>query len=149
MLEIEALDTHSTEIAAGMGVVWEALAATLVDELSRRPAHIVAVVTGVDRGFRGPSFPEEGARIPGFLVAVSIRGERLRLEGRHRFSEYALDFRLVPTVQGTRLSATTHAIFPGRSGALYRELLLRSRGHRFVVRRLLRLVRDRAAAVAP
>ena len=148
MLESEALDTHSTEIAASAGAVWEALAVVMLAELSRPPAQVVAVVTGVRHRFQGPPFPEVGARIPGFRVAISNREKRLRLEGRHRFSEYALDFRLVTTAEGTRLSATTHAIFPGRSGALYRWVLLRSGGHRFVVKRLLRLVRDRAEKVA-
>lgn len=145
MLQVPALDTHSTEIAAGVGTVWEALAATMLAQLSRPPARLVGALTGTrSRRFEGPRFPEMGAEIPGFRVVVSIPGKRLRLEGSHRFSHYALDFELAATAAGTRLAATTYASFPRRSGAIYKWLLLRTRGHVFVVERLLRMVRRHA-----
>ena len=146
MLQVQALDTHSIQIEAGAETVWEALAATLVAKLSRPSARLVGALTDVSQsgGFEGPPFPEMGAEVPGFRVVVSTHGKRLRLEGRHRFSRYALDFELVATGTGTELSATTYATFPGRSGAIYKSLLLWTRGHVFVVKSLLRAVRRHA-----
>ncbi len=97
-----------------------------------------------ERSFDDAAFPRAGAQVPGFLVATSVPGRRLRLEGRHRFSEYALDFKLAAKHGGTQLSATTHAAFPGTLGMLYRRLIIGTRGHMLVVRRLLQSVRRRA-----
>ena len=118
----------------------------MLAKLSRPAARVVGALTGASHsgGFEGPRFPEMGAAVRGFRVVVSTHGKRLRLEGRHRFSRYALDFELVETGAGTRLSATTYATFPGRSGAIYKSLLLRTRGHVFVVKGLLRAVRRHA-----
>ena len=77
-------------------------------------------------------------------MVESVPGSRLRLEGRHRFSRYALDFELIAVTRGTRLSATTLAAFPGVPGTLYRTLVIGTRGHVLVVRRLLHSVRRRA-----
>ena len=148
-MRLPPVDTHEIEIAAPPATVWDALAATMRRSLSRPPAHLVARLTGVhERGFDGPAFPQAGARVPGFRVTASIPGERLRLEGRHRFSRYALEFELRPLAGGTRLSAATHAAFPGLAGALYRTPVLGTRGHVLVVRRILRSVRRRAERAA-
>ncbi len=144
-LQLEKVDTHAIDIAAPPAGVWEALAEIILERLSRPPAKLVAGVTGVrERSFDDAAFPRAGAQVPGFLVATSVPGRRLRLEGRHRFSEYALDFELAATNGGTLLSATTHAAFPGPLGRLYRRLIIGTRAHMLVVRRLLRSVRRRA-----
>ena len=41
---------------------------------------------------------------------------------------------------GSRLRARSWAEFPGLGGAVYRTLVIRSGGHRLIVRRLLRQV---------
>lgn len=57
---------------------------------------------------------------------------------------YALVFRLDgPDETHTRLRAETRAEFPGIKGSLYRTLVIRSRGHVLVTRRLLNAVKQR------
>lgn len=146
MSDVSRLDRHS--IAAVGSMVWDALAATLDAEVSRPPARVVARLTGVDsKRLLDPPFPETGSEIPGFRVVLAVPGKRLRLEGEHRFSRHALDFLLVTNSGGTVLSATTFADFPGTAGLLYKRLLLRTRAHSFVVKRLLRAIRRRAERV--
>jgi hypothetical protein len=87
--------------------------------------------------------------VAGFAVEVALPGAELRLAGRHRFSVYALTFRLDDLGAGrTRLRAESRAAFPGPVGALYRAVVVRSGAHVVLTRRLLRAVRNRAAAAA-
>jgi hypothetical protein len=87
----------------------------------------------------------EGSTFPGFRVAAVVPGRELVLGGRHRFSSYALIFRLEPAGPGrSRLTAETRARFPGPAGGLYRLLVLGTGGHAVGVRRLLAAVRRRA-----
>ena len=72
----------------------------------------------------------------------------LALEGRHRYSRYALTFRIDPDGDGSRLSAETRAEFPGWAGRAYRAGVIGTRGHVVVVRRLLRSVKARAERAA-
>lgn len=147
-VELPRIDTHGIEIAAPPDVVWEALASTFERDLSGRAAGAVAWLTGVrDRPGDGPPFPQAGAAVTGFRVAESAPGRRLRLEGQHRFSRYALEFELRATGSGaTRLEATSHAAFPGPAGAVYRALVIGTRGHVLAVRRMLHAARVRAEA---
>jgi hypothetical protein len=65
--------------------------------------------------------------------------------GRHRFSRYALVFRITERQDAPALlSAETRAEFPGGRGRLYRLLVIGSRGHVLATRSLLRAVRRRA-----
>ena len=65
----------------------------------------------------------------------------LALAGRHRFSSYALIFRLDDLgTHGTRLRAETRAEFPGVKGRLYRTLVIGTRAHVIVTRALLAAV---------
>ena len=80
-----------------------------------------------------------GTRDPGgFHVAESVPGSLLALEGRHRFSRYRLAFHLEPDGDGTRVTARTHAAFPGPHGAVYRALVVGTRLHVVATRRILR-----------
>lgn len=88
--------------------------------------------------------------MPGFCVSRSGPNE-IALEGEHRFARYALVFRLDPLGggsssggSGTRLRAETRAAFPGLRGRAYRTLVIGTRGHVLVVRRLLEAVRRSA-----
>ena len=59
--------------------------------------------------------------------------------GEHRFSRYALIFRLTETAAGpVRLSAETRAEFPGVQGRVYRTLVIGSRGHVIATHSILR-----------
>jgi hypothetical protein len=86
-----------------------------------------------------------GSTLPGFVVARAIPPVTLALEGEHRFSRYALIFRIDRLANGgSRLRAETRAEFPGTRGRLYRALVIGTRGHVLAVRRILRAVRRRA-----
>ena len=53
-----------------------------------------------------------GSTLPGFTVVRAEPGKELALGGHHRFSSYALIFRLVAGERHTTLSAETRATFP-------------------------------------
>jgi hypothetical protein len=83
--------------------------------------------------------------MPGFRVVAMVPGSELVLRGRHRYSSYALLFRLEPFGSGgSRLRAESRAAFPGLTGGLYRLLIVRTGGHGVVVRRFLSTVRRRS-----
>ena len=80
--------------------------------------------------------------MPGFRVAAVLPGAELVLHGRHRFSSYALTFRLEPFGSGrSLLRAESRAAFPGLGGALYRLMVVRAGLHAIAVRRLLSAIR--------
>lgn len=69
----------------------------------------------------------------------------LELAGSHRFSRYALIFRLHELAPGqVQVRAETRAEFPGPPGAVYRALVIGTRGHVLAVRRLLAAIKRRA-----
>jgi hypothetical protein len=80
-----------------------------------------------------------------FRVAREESPSLLALEGGHRFARYALTFRIEPVArEASRVTAQTHADFPGTKGRIYRQLVIGSGGHAIVVRRMLRAVKERA-----
>jgi hypothetical protein len=89
-----------------------------------------------------------GSTIVGFRVVRAEKPRKLSLEGEHRFSRYALDFEIGPRGSGSVLSATTNAEFPGLHGRVYRTLVIGSRAHVLVTRRLLGQAKRRAEAAA-
>jgi hypothetical protein len=139
------VDEHGAEIAADPDQVWEALAATLPRILDTRRSSRFAKVLG-DAFTEARGEPTViGSTLPGFIVSRSIRPSVLALLGQHRFSRYALVFRIDQLGIGrSRLSAETRAEFPGVKGRAYRALVIGSRGHVLVVRRILSAVRRRA-----
>ena len=92
----------------------------------------------------GPRPLEVGSTFPGFHVAELIPERLLALRGSHHFSDYELVFRLEP-LGGvrTRLVAETRADFPGVKGRAYRALVIGTRMHVLVVRRVQRSVAHR------
>jgi hypothetical protein len=65
--------------------------------------------------------------------------------GQHRFSRYALVFRIAEKPSGlVLLSAQTRAEFPGAKGRTYRGLVIGTRGHVLATTSMLRSVRKRA-----
>ncbi len=86
-----------------------------------------------------------GSTLPGFHVDAADRSRELALGGSHRFSNYALIFRLEELDESsTRLRAETRATFPGLKGSVYRTLVITTRGHVLVTRRLLNATKRRA-----
>lgn len=140
MEHLPYIDTVRREIPAGQEVVWSALLRSVrVMAGSRLPAPLAAVLAPEQRSRAGHwrERPEEGDTLPGFRVAEVAAPERLVLTGRHRFSSYRLSLTLRATGTSTLVEASTHAVFPGVAGRLYRLLVIDSRMHVLVVRRLL------------
>jgi len=150
-LDIGALpriDEHALVVPATAVEVWDALAETLEQSFGRpRSARYARLVGVADRTASGPRPLAEGSALPGFRVADAVPGRELVLVGRHRFSTYALVFRLEAEGAGTRLRAETRARFPGPGGALYRLLVISSGAHALLTGRLLAAVRRRAEHV--
>lgn len=139
------LDEHVTVIAAPVDDVWRVLSETFERSFSRRGASGYARLVGAaDRTASGPRPLAVGSTLPGFRVVDAVVGRRLALQGRHRFSTYALTFRLEPEdLAQTRLRAESRAVFPGVTGGVYRALVVGTGGHVLGMRRLLSAVRDR------
>ncbi len=146
--ELPYIDQHSVQIGATPDRVWCALMSVLHTEVG---GIVTSTLTrglrlepAQSRGdWRGTLHP--GDSLPGFEIAETHPPKRLVLRGRHRFSRYALVFEL--DAAGTAccaLRAQSWAEFPGLSGRAYRALMIGTRGHHLVVRRLLRHVARRA-----
>ena len=139
------VDEHGVEIAAPPAVVWEALLRVADGSFSSTATARVARLLGCEStAASGPRPLAEGSAIPGFVVARAEPETELALVGRHRYSEYALVFRLDVGGEGTRLRAETRARFPGVSGRVYRTAVIGTRGHVLVTKRLLGAVKRRA-----
>jgi hypothetical protein len=82
--------------------------------------------------------------VAGFRVTEAAAPRSLVLEGSHRFSRYRLAFGVEETLGGSRVSATTQAEFPGLHGRAYRALVIGTRAHVLVTRRILRAIRSGA-----
>ncbi|MFF7279802.1 hypothetical protein [Streptomyces griseorubiginosus] len=143
------VDEHTEIVTAEAHTVWRGLGEVLDRSFSEgRFAGYASLVGCPDRAAAGPRPMAEGSAYPGFHVASADPDRELVLVGRHYFSTYALVFRLDQAGPGQiRLRAETRARFPGPIGALYRLLVIGTRGHAFSVRRLLATVRRQAEHV--
>jgi hypothetical protein len=143
--ELPPVDEHGLLVLAPPSTVWEALLATVQRAFTRRAAARFARAVGCAETEQVGDPDRIGSTLPGFVVARVIPPAVLALEGRHRFSRYALVFRLEPTKDDhTLLRAETRADFPGLAGRAYRGLVIGGRGHVVVVNSLLRATRRRA-----
>lgn len=144
------LDEHVTTVAAGADVAWRALVDTVDASFSRSGAGWYARLVGcADTAATGPRPLGEGSTVPGFRVVTAVPGRELVLRGRHRFSDYALVFRLeLDGPDRTLVHAESRAAFPGLTGAGYRALVFGTRAHVHGVRSLLAGVRRRAATAS-
>lgn len=117
MERLPYIDEHATEIDSDRAHTWDALLSVVCKD---------------------PAAPTPPA---GFRVDEADAPNRLVLRGRHPFSIYELAFTLDDTGPSrTRLTAYTHAAFPGLHGKIYRALVIGSGGHRIVVGRMLRKI---------
>lgn len=134
MRELPYIDEHTQQVDAAPEAVWAALVKFLRGMGGSSP---MARVLGCDPARGTAEFAGHvGDTVPGFRVVEAEPGRRLELRGHHRFSDYALTF----VLDGHRLSAQTHAAFPGLRGRLYRAAVIGSGGHRLVTRHMLRQV---------
>lgn len=139
------VDEHATEVDAPASVVWPALLRTVERMAAGGAAPRYARAVGCsDTESGGPRPLEVGSTVPGFHVAEMIPERLLILRGSHHFSDYALSFSLEPLGgRRTRLLAETRAEFPGFKGGVYRALVIGTRMHVLVTRRVLRAVARR------
>lgn len=139
------LDEHGVEVAAPPEVVWDSLCRVAEGSFSSALAARFSRWVGCEETTAsGPRPLAEGSTVPGFVVARAEPGSELALAGRHRYSEYALVFRLTRSGAETRLRAETRARFPGSAGRLYRAAVIDTRGHVLVTMRLLTAAKRRA-----
>lgn len=140
------VDEHSTAIDADPTVSWDALLRVAEASMSARGAPRLARLLGsADVEATGPRPLDVGSAFPGFHVDTAERPSELALLGAHRFSNYALIFRLDDIGGGrTRLRAETRAEFPGFKGRAYRAMVIGTRGHVLATRRILNAVKRRA-----
>jgi len=136
---------HAIDIDADVDDFWPILLETLDRSFSAPASARYARVVGcTDHTSSGPRPLTEGSTIPGFRVVVAVRGSELVVQGRHRFSSYALTLRLEQISAGrSRLRAESRAEFPGWAGQAYRLLVIRTGAHVVSVRRMLSAVKRR------
>jgi hypothetical protein len=139
------VDEHFIEIAASPELVWEALITTMTGISEGRTGAPISRALGCAQTETEGQVGEIGSTIPGFVVTRSVRPAVLALMGQHRFSRYALIFRILEKPSGlVLLSAQTRAEFHGAKGRAYRGLVIGTRGHVVVIAGILRGVRRRA-----
>jgi hypothetical protein len=143
--ELPFVDEHSLEIDAPPERVWDAAVAISRGAFGTSGGGLFARVVGCEDTEVQGEPGAEGSTIVGFHVETSRPPRELGLAGRHRFSEYRLTFLIEPgDTERSRVRAVTHARFPGLHGELYRTLVIRSRIHVLVTRRLLASIAERA-----
>jgi hypothetical protein len=140
------VDEHSLAVDAGREATWGALLRAVEGSVTASRAPRLARALGcADTEASGPRPLQQGSAFPGFHVAAAAPPAELALAGSHRFSDYALIFRLEELEgEGTRLRAETRAEFPGIKGSAYRALVIGTRMHVLATRRVLAAVRRRA-----
>lgn len=144
--QLPLIDEHFRMIEADLPAAWTALVAMLdSSRQSGRRAWGARVLGCSEASSNRLPLTEPGATTPGFRVVEAIPLSRLALRGRHRFSEYLLEFELEPaSPASTSVVARTRAAFPGRRGWLYRQLVIGSRAHVAAVNSMLAAVGRRA-----
>jgi hypothetical protein len=140
------VDKLMVDVGAEREATWAALLRVVERSFAsargRGPARLLACE---DTEPSGPRPLAQGSAFPGFHVETAEPGSRLVLAGRHRFSTYLLTFRLEDAGPGgTKLTAETRAAFPGLKGSIYRALVIGTRMHVLVTRRLLSAAKRRA-----
>jgi hypothetical protein len=143
--DLPTIDEHGLLVHAPREIVWKALLETVPKVFSRSTSTRVARALGCVETEHSGDPGRIGSTVPGFVVARVVEPAVLALEGQHRFSRYGLIFSLEPTKdERTLLRAETRADFPGVKGSVYRTLVIGTRGHVVVVKRLLGTVKKRA-----
>jgi hypothetical protein len=137
------VDEHSMLVSATPATTWGA-ALHVVDARLRGAGGTARLLGCADTAVGGPRPLDVGSTLPGFHVEIAEPERQLTLAGRHRFSDYALILRFEDRRGTTLVRAATRASFPGLKGHAYRALVIGTRIHILVTRRLLRGVRHRA-----
>jgi hypothetical protein len=140
------VDEHSLVVEAGSEACWQALLRVAEASVSAAGAPRFARIVGcADTAASGPRPLAAGSAFPGFHVDTATAPAELALAGSHRFSDYALIFRLDELDSGrTRIRAETRAEFPDLKGSVYRALVIGTRMHVLATRRILGAVKRNA-----
>jgi hypothetical protein len=138
------IDEHERRIDADREQVWHALGRMLSGSDSTFTA-IAMRLLGARPGRATGDPLREGSTLPGFAVSRAVRPGVVCLEGRHRFSRYALTFRLRSDGDSTIVTAESRGEFPGMTGRAYRALVVGGGGHVIAVRRMLARISAEAA----
>lgn len=145
-MDLSLIDEHCVEVAASREDAWAAARETVPKAFDTARSQRLARALGCEQVEPGGPRPiEEGSTIPGFrVVALSSPGS-LALAGRHRFSRYELTISVEAVGSDrARVCAETRAEFPGPAGTVYRALVIGTRLHVGVVRRILGAIKNRA-----
>lgn len=139
------VDELPIEIDADRRATWAALLRVVESSFAsargRGPARLLGCE---DTKLSGPRPLARGSAFPGFHVETAEPEVELALAGRHRFSTYLLSFHLEDAGPGrTKLVAETRAAFPGLKGSAYRALVIGTRMHVLVTRRILTAAKRR------
>jgi len=143
------IDEHAVEVNAPASAAWRALAETTEASFGGGPLkEIGAKILGCRETSTAGRADVAGSTVPGFRVERVDAPTEMLLGGRHRFARYALRFRVDPESRGSsKVLAETRADFPGVHGRAYRALVLGTRAHRVIVRRILGSVKARAERI--
>jgi hypothetical protein len=138
------VDEHSTSIGVDPEATWKA-SLRVTEGWLGQAGGIARLLGCADTAPSGPRPLATGSALPGFHVEAAEPGQILALAGKHRFSDYALILRFDGEDGGsTTVRAETRATFPGVKGSVYRTLVIGTRGHVLVTRRLLAGIKRRA-----
>jgi hypothetical protein len=137
--DLPHIDEHSIVIEATPDAVWDALLRVIEGSFASGASTTGARLLGCDDTVAsGPRPLADGSVLPGFHVETAQRPQELAIAGGHRFSDYALIFRLdQQDGNRTMLRAETRATFPGLKGGAYRAMVIGTRIHVLVTRRIL------------
>lgn len=141
--DLPFIDELQVLVAAPASTVWGALTKRL-GHFRRAPIVAFTYLLGAEPRRTAGDLLSAGSALPGFAVTEAVPGDRVRLTGRHRFSQYELILSLAPRPGATMLSARSYARFPGLHGFFYRQLLIGSGAHRVLLGGMLYTIRRRA-----
>jgi hypothetical protein len=142
--DLPFVDQHERKIAADPERVWRAVVATM--RSNRRGAERFAALLGCRERSASGDLERPGSTVAGFRVVRAMAPAELALGGEHRFSRYALTFRIDDLGGGaSRLRAITNAEFPGISGRAYRALVIGSGAHGRLMQGMVERIAARAA----
>ena len=140
------VDEHSVVVGVAPLVVWDTMLRVVEQSFSSSRTAVVPHALGCrDVEASGPRPLAVGSAFPGFHVVAANAPRELELAGCHRFSNYALIFRLDELADGrVQLRAETRAEFPGVLGRIYRAMVIGTGGHVLGVKRLLAAAKRQA-----